>query len=366
MDPPASSTNTHSPPLHVPPPKGAHGNGISQDPNFSLTNFPPTYDSTASPTKPIPIPPPRDAIPVPPPNAQPKGHAQSPPAPGSAGSCVTDESDDSLVHIRLPGGNATRSHHRSDSLSLTQSNLQHHNDLSSGMVSSMRDYGLSSNRKRLRGKELATHSKDTLIQMLIRQEHQSDEGRKLLRNALDKLEQYKLDLLEANNHCRRLERACQKLTDERMLMHTQVTEAVGKAQQQALAAQQELSIYKLRLEHAEQALCVSFSPLCDLSLIILTSFSGQTQTQTYERRDSNVKQPELKQNLHATKHAESEKRATCVRRANKVESRVSKKAYRKDASSVSPKPGAPLLDRSPRLVSRLTQMWLIPLPTPWI
>jgi hypothetical protein len=92
--------------------------------------------------------------------------------------------------------------------------------------------------------------------MLIKQEASTDESRKLLRGALDKLERYKLDLMEANNHCRRLERACQKLTDERMLMHTQVTEAVGKAQQQALAAQQELAVFKLRLEHAEKALYV--------------------------------------------------------------------------------------------------------------
>ncbi len=90
--------------------------------------------------------------------------------------------------------------------------------------------------------------------MLIRQEHQFDESRKLLCNALDKLEQYKLDLVEANHNCRRLERACQKLTDERMVMHTQVSEGVAKARLEADGARQELGVCKLRLEHTELAL----------------------------------------------------------------------------------------------------------------
>ncbi|KAF9447773.1 hypothetical protein P691DRAFT_92020 [Macrolepiota fuliginosa MF-IS2] len=257
---PAPSNDTQSPPLHIPPPKGSNEDYVSpQDPSFSLTNFPSNYNSsTSSQTKPAPIPPPENAIPVPPPRVQPTVHAQSPPAPQSPDSAVTDESDDSLVHVRRPSGGTNVSHHRSDSLNLTRNNLQHHNGLSSGMTSPGRDYGPSSSRRRLRAKELATHGKDTLIYMLIKQETRSDEFQKMFRGALEKLEQYKLDLLEANNHCRRLERACQKLTDERMLMHTQATEAVAKAQQQTLAAQQELSICKLRLEHAEQALYVTF------------------------------------------------------------------------------------------------------------
>jgi hypothetical protein len=51
-----------------------------------------------------------------------------------------------------------------------------------------------------------------------------------------------------------VEKLYQKLADERMLMQTQVSDTVGKAQQQSYTAQQELSIFKLKLEHAENAL----------------------------------------------------------------------------------------------------------------
>ncbi|KXN91611.1 hypothetical protein AN958_12729 [Leucoagaricus sp. SymC.cos] len=240
------------------------------DPSFTLTNFPPSFGK--SPTTEATA---TDAIPVPPPKLQSTTtNVQSPPAPESPGSQVTDDSDDSLVHINLPPRNLpTRTTHRSDSLSLTQSNLHQHNGVGTtgistplrGDYSSSAGFG-SSTRRRLRQKELGTHGKDTLIQMLIKQECSTDDSRKLLRGALDKLEQYKLDLLEANNHCRRLERACQKLTDERMTMHTQVTEAMGKAQQQVLTAQQELSICKLRLEHTEQSLTTTQAELREARL----------------------------------------------------------------------------------------------------
>lgn len=167
----------------------------------------------------------------------------------------------------------------SDTLSLTQSNS-------------------CFSRKRLRAKELATHAKDTLIQMLVKQELSTDDARKLLRGALDKLDQYKLDLLDANHHCRKLQTACQKLTDERILLHTQVTDAVAKAHQQASAAQQELSLCKLRLEHAEQALYV-------ISPSVPTLFNNTY----YSRATTNA---DLRQAKHeaSTSHLETERLRT--------------------------------------------------------
>ncbi|KAF5347239.1 hypothetical protein D9756_009984 [Leucocoprinus leucothites] len=308
---------TQVPPLNITR-KGSRDDYISPaDPNFTLTNFPSSTFAGANNAEGAALSPPPKPIPTPMPHDH-HDAMRSPPAPHSpGGSQVTDESDDSLVHIHLPG---THSHshpqpqapppaaprppsnpRRSDSVSLTQSNLLHHTVGQTGtssMVTPLRGSyshytSPSSSRKRLRAKELATHGKDTLIQMLVKQEASTDESRKLLRGALDKLEQYKLDLVEANNHCRRLERACQKLTDERMLMHTQVTEAMGKSQQHALNAQQELAVCKLKLEHTEQTLATANADLRQAKLQVSTTTLENERLRTelhHLREKSNLRE----------------------------------------------------------------------------
>jgi len=169
--------------------------------------------------------------------------------------------------------------------------------------------------------------------MLVKQELSTDDARKLLRGALDKLDQYKLDLLDANHHCRKLQTACQKLTDERILLHTQVTDAVAKAHQQASAAQQELSLCKLRLEHAEQALYVISSSVPTPPYSITPTTPEQPLTPTSDKPNTKHPLPTWKQNVYVLNYTTYGSKPASVKHGNRAENRATIKAFIKVASS---------------------------------
>jgi len=131
-------------------------------------------------------------------------------------------------------------------------------------------------------------------------------SRHLLTAALDKLDHYKAD-------ARSLESAI-------ALLRAQLSDALERAS----TAHQQLAVSHLRLEHAQQALCVLESPL-----VAILTHTEQRPMLTFDRQSSTHPLLGKKQIVYALSFIISANRSMSVTHENKLDNKAMIKAYSK-------------------------------------
>ena len=111
----------------------------------------------------------------------------------------------------------------------------------------LRTKGLSAQYRKERERVLSNTPVETLVHKLIGKEFEARESKKLLRTAIARLDATTQRAVEA-------EQACKSLEATHALQKLNVSQGIIDAQQQAAKAQQDITVYKLQVDHMKQEL----------------------------------------------------------------------------------------------------------------
>lgn len=96
-----------------------------------------------------------------------------------------------------------------------------------------------------RERVLSNTPADTLVQMLIAEEREAKEARRLLHAAVAQLE-------SASTRAATAERRGKSLEEEQRVQGAKLTQALVDAQKEAMKAREDVSVFKLQLQNAER------------------------------------------------------------------------------------------------------------------